>query len=139
MLSVSVVKVTNILGVQKRNSKKYVRCYSWQSNMNESCRKYEKKVYSVLLANSYRQFWVNGKYLVFTGLEKYSHQSMTYCITSYYKSFLANRDSPEATVITVWKTPICKRGVCKRSILKHPVFNILNFRGWIKCIFDTVD
>ena len=41
---------------------------------------------------------------------------------------------PEATVIPIWKTAICKRG-----ILKHPVFNVLNFRGWIKSIFDTVD
>ena len=24
-------------------------------------------------------------------------------------------------------------------ILKHPVFKFLNFRGWIKHIFDTVD
>ena len=24
-------------------------------------------------------------------------------------------------------------------ILKHPIFNILNFRGWIKRIFSTVD
>ena len=36
---------------------------------------------------------------------------------------------PEATLIPVWKTPVCKR----------PVFNVLNFRGWIKRIFDTVD
>ena len=49
------------------------------------------------------------------------------------------RLSPEATVITVWKTPVCKSGICKRGILKHPIFNILNFRGWIKRIFDTVD
>ena len=40
----------------------------------------------------------------------------------------------EATVIPIWKTSVCKRG-----ILKHPVFNILNFRGWIKRIFNTVD
>ena len=41
---------------------------------------------------------------------------------------------PEAIVTLIWKMAICKRG-----ILKHPVFNILNFRGWIKHIFDTVD
>ena len=46
---------------------------------------------------------------------------------------------PEATVIPVWKTPVCKRGACKQGILKHPVFNVLNFRGWIKHIFDIVD
>ena len=32
-----------------------------------------------------------------------------------------------------------KRGVCKWGILKHPIFNVLNFRGWIKRIFDTTD
>ena len=30
-----------------------------------------------------------------------------------------------------------KRGVCKWGILKHPVFNVLKFRGWIKYIFDN--
>ena len=34
----------------------------------------------------------------------------------------------EATVIPVWKTPVCKRGACKQGILKHPVFNVVNFR-----------
>ena len=55
----------------------------------------------------------------------------------YFRVLEAREDiklSPEATVIPVWKTPVCKRG-----ILKHPVFNVLNFRGWIKRIFDTVD
>ena len=47
--------------------------------------------------------------------------------------------SPEATVIPIWKTAICKWGVCKWAILKHPIFNVLNFRSWIKLIFDTVD
>ena len=32
----------------------------------------------------------------------------------------------------------CKQGVCKWGILKHPVFNILNFRGWIQLIFDKI-
>ena len=41
---------------------------------------------------------------------------------------------PGATVIPIWKTAVCKRG-----ILKHPVFNVLNFRGWIKHIFHTRD
>ena len=45
---------------------------------------------------------------------------------------------PEATVIPVWKTSVCKRGICKGDILKHPIFNVLNFRGWIKLSFDTV-
>ena len=49
------------------------------------------------------------------------------------------QESPEATVISVWKTPVCKRGACKQGILKHPVFNVLNFRSWIKRIFDTVN
>ena len=33
---------------------------------------------------------------------------------------------------------ICKRGICKWDILKHPVFNVLNFRGWIKLIYDKI-
>ena len=37
-------------------------------------------------------------------------------------------------MIPVWKTADCKWGN-----LKHPVFNVLNFRGWMKLIFDTVD
>ena len=45
---------------------------------------------------------------------------------------------PEATVIPIWKTPICKQGACKWGILKHPVFNVLNFRGWIKLIYDNL-
>ena len=40
---------------------------------------------------------------------------------------------PEATVTTIWKTAICKWG-----ILKHLVFNVLNFRGWIKLIYDKI-
>ena len=51
----------------------------------------------------------------------------------------AKKVCPEATVNTVWKIPVCKWGVCKRDILKHPVFNVLKFKGWIKRIFDTVD
>jgi len=42
--------------------------------------------------------------------------------------------SPVAIVIL-----ICKQGICKSGILKHPIFNVLNFRGWIKLIFDKVD
>ena len=41
--------------------------------------------------------------------------------------------SPQATVTTVWKTPICKRG-----ILKCPVSYVLNFRGWIRLIYDKI-
>ena len=44
-----------------------------------------------------------------------------------------------ATVITIRRTPICRQGVCRGGILKHLVFNILYFRGWIKHIFDAVD
>ena len=63
------------------------------------------------------------------------------CI-SKLKLFLKIRLSslcPEAIVISVWKTAICKWGVCIQSISKHPVFNDLSFRGRIKHIFDTVD
>ena len=45
---------------------------------------------------------------------------------------------PEATVTTVWKTAICKQGVSKRGILKCPVSYVLNFRGWIKLIYDKI-
>ena len=31
-----------------------------------------------------------------------------------------------------------QKRTCKRSILKHPVFNVLNFRGWIKLICDKI-
>ena len=48
-------------------------------------------------------------------------------------------DSPQATVTTVWKTPVCKQGVCKRGILNCPVSYVLHFSGWIKLIFDTVN
>ena len=43
---------------------------------------------------------------------------------------------PEATVPQrlVWK-----RGVSKRGILKSLVFHVLNFKSWIKLIYDTVD
>ena len=46
--------------------------------------------------------------------------------------------SPEATVITVWKTPIYKWGVCKRGILKCSVSYVMSFRGWIKLIYDKI-
>ena len=49
-----------------------------------------------------------------------------------------DRYSPQATVTTVWKTPICKQGVCKRGISKCPVSYVLNFRGWIKLIYDKI-
>ena len=45
---------------------------------------------------------------------------------------------PQATVTTVWKTPVCKRGVCIRGILKCSVSYVLNFRGWIKLIYDKI-
>ena len=53
--------------------------------------------------------------------------------------YYLKRLSLEATVIPVWKTAICKRGICKWGILKIPVFYVLNFKGWIKLIFDRVD
>ena len=52
--------------------------------------------------------------------------------------FLENTQSPEAIVIPVWNTPICKRGVCKRGVLKCPVSYLLNFRGCIKLIYDKI-
>ena len=44
--------------------------------------------------------------------------------------------SPQATVTTVWKTPVCKQGVCKQGILKCPVSYVMNLRGWIKLVTD---
>ena len=44
----------------------------------------------------------------------------------------------KATATTVWKTPVCKRDVCKRGVLKCPVSYVLNFRGWIKLIYDKI-
>jgi len=41
--------------------------------------------------------------------------------------------SLQATVTTIWKTP-----VCKRSILKWPVSCVVNFGGWIKRISDKI-
>ena len=46
--------------------------------------------------------------------------------------------SSKATATTVWKTPVCKRDVCKRGVLKCPVSHVLNFRGWIKLIYDKI-
>ena len=40
---------------------------------------------------------------------------------------------PEATVTTIWKTAICKGG-----ILKCPVSHVVNFRSWIKIIYDKI-
>ena len=45
---------------------------------------------------------------------------------------------PEATVISVWKMAVYKWSFCKQGILKHPVFDVLNFRGWIKLIHDKI-
>ena len=45
---------------------------------------------------------------------------------------------PEATLPPIWKTAICKLGVSKRGILKCPVSYVLNFRGWIKLIYDKI-
>ena len=50
----------------------------------------------------------------------------------------ADRHGPEATVTTGWKTAICKWGVLKRDNLKCPVSYVLNFRGWIKLIYDKI-
>ena len=46
--------------------------------------------------------------------------------------------SSEATVTTIWKMTICKWGVCKWGILKCPIYYVLNFRGWIKLIYDKI-
>ena len=45
---------------------------------------------------------------------------------------------PEATVTTVWKMAVCKRGVSERGILKCPISYVLKFRGWIKLIYDKI-
>ena len=44
---------------------------------------------------------------------------------------------PEATLIPVWKTAICKWGVCKRGNLKCPVSLVLKSGGWIFCLIKT--
>ena len=49
---------------------------------------------------------------------------------------MKNNYSWEATATLV---PVCKRGVCKRGILKSLVSYFLNFKNWIKLIYDTVD
>ena len=41
-------------------------------------------------------------------------------------------------ITTIWKTPGCKQGVCKQGVLKCSVSNVLNFRGWIKLIYDKI-
>ena len=47
---------------------------------------------------------------------------------------LVKRIGPQGpAAITAWKTLICKRG-----ILKCPVSYVLNFRGWIKLIYDEI-
>ena len=52
---------------------------------------------------------------------------------SIIRCWCDRRICPQATVTTVWKTPVCKRGV-----LKCPVSYVLNFRGWIKLIYDKI-
>ena len=47
-----------------------------------------------------------------------------------------NGHCPEATVTLV---PVWKRGVSKRGILKSLVSHFLNFKSWIKLIYDTID
>ena len=42
---------------------------------------------------------------------------------------------PEATVTLV---PVWKRGVSKRGILKSLVSHVLNFKSWIKLIYDKI-
>ena len=44
--------------------------------------------------------------------------------------------SPEATVTLV---PVWKRGVAKQGTLKSLVSHFLNFKSWIKLIYDTLD
>ena len=51
---------------------------------------------------------------------------------------VASSQCPQATVTTVWKTPVCEQGICKRVTLKCPVSYVLNFRGWIKLIYDKI-
>ena len=56
-----------------------------------------------------------------------------------YLACISAIHSPEATVTPIWKTTICKWGVSKWGILKQLFFNVLDFKGWIKLIFYTVD
>ena len=44
--------------------------------------------------------------------------------------------SPKATVTLV---PVWKQGVSKQGILKSIVSHFMNFKSWIKLIYDTVD
>ena len=43
-----------------------------------------------------------------------------------------------ATITTIWKTLVCKRGICKQGVLNCPVSYVLDFRGWIKLIYDKI-
>ena len=52
---------------------------------------------------------------------------------------LQSRISPEATLTPVSKTSVWKWGISKRGILQSSVSHVLNFTGWIKLIFNTVD
>ena len=58
-------------------------------------------------------------------------------VTLELQSFIChNLYSWETTAILV---PVCKRGICKWGILKSLVSYFLNFKNWIKLIYDTVD
>ena len=59
-----------------------------------------------------------------------SNSNLSVCTSSF--------SSPEATLIPIWKTSVCKRGVCKRGFLKCPVSYVLNSRGWIKLIYNKI-
>ena len=45
-------------------------------------------------------------------------------------------ESPYTTITLV---PVLNRGVSKRDILKSLVFHVLNFKSWIKLIYDRVN
>ena len=53
-------------------------------------------------------------------------------------TYTTRSPGPEATVTTIWKTAICKRDLSKWGILKCFISHVLNFRGWIKLIYDKI-
>ena len=52
-------------------------------------------------------------------------------IAHFYLTLETVHQSPKATVITIWKTAVCKWGISKCGILKYSVSQCLNFRGCI--------
>ena len=70
------------------------------------------------------------------GIQKLHEHNFT-CVSPLNPPTLGGhfRYCPEATVSLV---PIWKRGVSKRGILKSLVSHFLNFKSWIKFIYDKI-